>query len=56
VSYRVLDDLGQETFLPLLSDWDLDAAFLGACDPSLHLLVFNFFKLTNKIINIIKLK
>ncbi|CAB3377490.1 Hypothetical predicted protein [Cloeon dipterum] len=39
VSYRVIDDLGQETFLPLLSDWDLDAAFLGACDPCLNLLI-----------------
>lgn len=26
--YRVFDDYGQETYLSLLSDWDLDAAFL----------------------------
>lgn len=28
VFYRVLDDYDQETYLPLLSDWDLDAAFV----------------------------
>ncbi|CAK1550066.1 unnamed protein product [Leptosia nina] len=28
LSYRTLDDVGQEIYLPLLSDWDLDAAFL----------------------------
>lgn len=28
LSYRSLDDYGQEIHLPLLSDWDLDAAFL----------------------------
>lgn len=28
VSYRAIDDYGQETYLSLLSDWDLDAAFL----------------------------
>lgn len=28
LSYRSLDDFGQEVYLPLLSDWDLDAAFL----------------------------
>lgn len=28
LSYRSLDDYGQEVYLPLLSDWDLDAAFL----------------------------
>ncbi|XP_047987827.1 uncharacterized protein LOC125227534 [Leguminivora glycinivorella] len=30
LSYRSADDYGQEIFLPLLSDWDLDAAFLKA--------------------------
>ncbi|XP_063358331.1 uncharacterized protein LOC134647897 isoform X2 [Cydia amplana] len=30
LSYRTADDYGQEIFLPLLSDWDLDAAFLKA--------------------------
>ncbi|XP_072936862.1 uncharacterized protein [Epargyreus clarus] len=30
LSYRTLDDIGQEVYLPLLSDWDLDAAFLKA--------------------------
>ncbi|PSN42621.1 hypothetical protein C0J52_20023 [Blattella germanica] len=28
VCYRAFDDYGQETYLSLLSDWDLDAAFL----------------------------
>lgn len=28
LSYRTADDYGQEIYLPLLSDWDLDAAFL----------------------------
>ncbi|KAI5632177.1 rab-GTPase-TBC domain-containing protein [Phthorimaea operculella] len=28
LSYRSVDDYGQEVYLPLLSDWDLDAAFL----------------------------
>ncbi|KAK7788562.1 hypothetical protein R5R35_011751 [Gryllus longicercus] len=39
VCYRTFDDYGQETFLPLLSDWDLDAAFLSASDPYLCLQV-----------------
>lgn len=39
VCYKVLDDYGQETYLPLLSDWDLDAAFLSASDPYLYLRV-----------------
>lgn len=30
LSYRSADDYGQEVYLPLLSDWDLDAAFLKA--------------------------
>ncbi|XP_026500412.2 ecotropic viral integration site 5 protein homolog [Vanessa tameamea] len=30
LSYRTVDDYGQEVYLPLLSDWDLDAAFLKA--------------------------
>ncbi|KAJ8729303.1 hypothetical protein PYW08_000884 [Mythimna loreyi] len=30
LSYRTADDYGQEIYLPLLSDWDLDAAFLKA--------------------------
>lgn len=28
ICYRTFDVYGQETYLPLLSDWDLDAAFL----------------------------
>lgn len=28
LSYRTIDDYGQEIYLPLLSDWELDAAFL----------------------------
>ncbi|KAG6460871.1 uncharacterized protein LOC115450517 [Manduca sexta] len=30
LSYRTVDDYGLEVYLPLLSDWDLDAAFLKA--------------------------
>ncbi|GBP76685.1 TBC1 domain family member 25 [Eumeta japonica] len=30
LSYRTVDESGQEIYLPLLSDWDLDAAFLKA--------------------------
>lgn len=30
LSYRTTDDYGQELYLPLLSDWELDAAFLKA--------------------------
>ncbi|XP_073988072.1 TBC1 domain family member 25 [Rhodnius prolixus] len=39
VCYKVFDDYGQETYLPLLSDWDLDAAFLSASEPYLCLRV-----------------
>ncbi|XP_067006991.2 uncharacterized protein [Anabrus simplex] len=39
VCYRTYDDYGQETYLCLLSDWDLDAAFLSASDPYLCLQV-----------------
>lgn len=28
ICYRVYDVTGHETYMPLLSDWDLDAAFL----------------------------
>lgn len=37
VAYRAIDDYGQETYLSLLSDWDLDAAFLSASEPCLGL-------------------
>lgn len=39
ICYKVLDGYGQETYIPLLSDWDMDAAFLGASDPYLYLRV-----------------
>ncbi len=39
ISYLAKDDYGQETYLSLLSDWDLDAAFLSASDPCLRLKV-----------------
>ncbi|XP_026756919.2 TBC1 domain family member 25 [Galleria mellonella] len=47
LSYRSVDDYGQEIYLPLLSDWDLDAAFLKAhnialtqkCEPCVQLKV-----------------
>ncbi|KAF0296549.1 hypothetical protein FJT64_006004 [Amphibalanus amphitrite] len=34
ISYMAIDDFGEETFLALLSDWDLDAAFLSHRDNS----------------------
>ncbi|XP_037076236.1 LOW QUALITY PROTEIN: TBC1 domain family member 25-like [Pollicipes pollicipes] len=37
ITYMAIDDFGEETFLALLSDWDLDAAFLSASDPYLNL-------------------
>ena len=33
INYRVLDDYGGETILPMVSDWDLNAAFLSASNP-----------------------
>ncbi|XP_063236515.1 translation initiation factor IF-2 isoform X3 [Bacillus rossius redtenbacheri] len=39
VCYKAYDDYGQETYLSLLSDWDLDAAFLSASEPCLCLQV-----------------
>ncbi|XP_003426724.1 TBC1 domain family member 25 [Nasonia vitripennis] len=39
ISYRAIDDYGAETYLFLLSDWDLDAAFISASDPYLYLQV-----------------
>ncbi|CAH2067084.1 unnamed protein product, partial [Iphiclides podalirius] len=36
LSFRTLDDYGQEIYLPLLSDWDLDAAFLKAHNIALN--------------------
>ena len=37
MSYLAKDDLGQDVYLSLLSDWDLDAAFFSASDPYLRL-------------------
>lgn len=47
ISYKTVDDFGNEIHLPLLSDWDLDAAFLKAhnisinqrCEPCVQLKV-----------------
>lgn len=39
VSYLARDDMGQEAYLSLLSDWDLDAAFLSSSHPCLRLKV-----------------
>ncbi|XP_058802588.1 TBC1 domain family member 25 isoform X2 [Phymastichus coffea] len=39
ISYRAIDDYGAETYLFLLSDWDLDAAFISASEPYLYLQV-----------------
>jgi hypothetical protein len=39
ISYLATDDTGEEVYLSLLSDWDLDAAFFGASNPVLRLKV-----------------
>ncbi|XP_033098711.1 TBC1 domain family member 25-like [Anneissia japonica] len=39
ISYLSRDEKGVEVYLSLLSDWDLDAAFLSASDPVLKLKV-----------------
>ncbi|XP_022645760.1 TBC1 domain family member 25-like isoform X2 [Varroa destructor] len=39
IHYLAKDDEGKETYLGLLSDWDLDAAFLSSSHPCLSLLV-----------------
>ncbi|GIX95677.1 TBC1 domain family member 25 [Caerostris extrusa] len=39
ISYYARDEEGKDTYLSLLSDWDLDAAFLGSSDPCLQLKV-----------------
>lgn len=39
ISYFARDEEGKDTYLSLLSDWDLDAAFLGSSDPCLQLKV-----------------
>jgi len=39
ISYLATDDTGEEVYLSLLSDWDLDAAFISASNPCLRLKV-----------------
>ncbi|CAG0878510.1 unnamed protein product [Darwinula stevensoni] len=39
LSYLMTDDCGEQSYLPLISDWDLEAAFLSASDPCLQLLL-----------------
>ncbi|CAG0913289.1 unnamed protein product [Notodromas monacha] len=39
LSYLAVDDVGEQTYLPLLSDWDLEAAFTSASEPCLHLIL-----------------
>ncbi|XP_061187762.1 uncharacterized protein LOC133195824 [Saccostrea echinata] len=39
MSYLVRDDYGQEIYLSMLSDWDMDAAIQSASDPCLQLKV-----------------
>ena len=39
ISYLGEDEGGQEAYLALLSDWDLDAAFLESAEPYLRLKV-----------------
>lgn len=33
ISYRACDDFGGQAYLPLVSDWDLSAAFASASEP-----------------------
>ncbi|KAA3676078.1 uncharacterized protein DEA37_0012168 [Paragonimus westermani] len=37
VSYLAADDYGEQFYLPLQSDWDLDAAILTSSDPALRI-------------------
>jgi hypothetical protein len=39
MSYQVRDDYGQEIYLSMLSDWDMDAAIQSASNPCLQLKV-----------------
>jgi len=39
ISYLATDDTGEDVYLSLLSDWDLDAAFFSASSPCLRLKV-----------------
>ncbi|KAF7257845.1 hypothetical protein EG68_05180 [Paragonimus skrjabini miyazakii] len=39
VSYLASDDYGEQFYLPLQSDWDLDAAILTSSDPALRIKV-----------------
>ena len=39
ISYLTRDNTGEELYVSMLSDWDLDAAFFGASDPQLRLKV-----------------
>jgi len=39
ISYLATDDTGEDVYLSLLSDWDLDAAFFSASNPCLRLKV-----------------
>lgn len=39
IYYQATDNMGQNVYLSLLSDWDLDAAFFGASTPFLSLKV-----------------
>jgi len=39
ISYLATDDTGEDVYLSLLSDWDLDAAFFSASTPCLRLKV-----------------
>jgi len=37
ITYLCRDDIGEKLFLPMLTDWDLDAAFLTSSEPHLKL-------------------
>ena len=39
LTYMCRDDAGENVFLSMLTDWDLDAAFMTSSDPYLRLKV-----------------
>ena len=39
ITYLCRDDAGENVFLSMLTDWDLDAAFMTSSDPYLRLKV-----------------
>jgi len=48
-----VDDYGGEAYLPMVSDWDLSAAFLSASDPGTILQSFELFIVTQRLTSIL---